>query len=309
MDEVSRPLRFVPPGHMVEITLRTIQGRLLMRPSRTATQTIAGCIGRAQRLYDVEIHAIVAMGNHMHLLISPRDCEQMARFMSHVGSNVARKIGRLVGWHERFWGRRYRAITVSNEEEAQIGRLRYLLAHGSKEGLVHSPIDWPGVHTARPLVDGSMTIEGIWYDGTAAYRGGASGKQRPANAYEEREVIHLSPIPCWSHLAPDSYRRRVTELVKSIEQETVERHRRTETAPTGAAFVLARDPHEKPRAIKRDPAPSFHVASKKALLLLRAAYASFVIAYRAATDRLRRGEWPVHFPRGCFPPALPFVPG
>jgi hypothetical protein len=32
--------------------------------------------------------------------------------------------GRLTGWKEKIFGRRYRAIVVSNEEEAQIARLR-----------------------------------------------------------------------------------------------------------------------------------------------------------------------------------------
>lgn len=306
---MPRSIRFTPPGHLVEITLRTMQGRLLLRPTRATARTIAGVIGRAQRRSAMEIHAVVAMGNHLHLLIRPRDAQQMASFMNHVGSNVARKVGKLVGWREKFWGRRYRAIVVSDEEEAQVARLRYLLAHGAKEGFVLSPSDWPGLHAARPLVDGSMTIDGIWHDATAAYRDRAVGIEKPSSAYDEPETIHLSPLPCWAHLSSSVSRSRVAEMVEDIEHETTERHRRAETAPTGAHFVLACDPHEKPRTVKRSPAPMFHAASKKAWSLLRDAYARFVVAYREAAERLRRDESPVSFPSGCFPPALPFVPG
>jgi hypothetical protein len=38
------------------------------------------------------------------------------------------------------------AIVVSDEEAAQVGRLRYILAHGVKENLVERVLDWPGVH-------------------------------------------------------------------------------------------------------------------------------------------------------------------
>lgn len=42
---------------------------------------------------------------------------------------------------------------------------------------------------------------------------------------------------------------------------------------------------------------------------LRGAYAWFVAAYLAAAEKLRAGVRDVVFPRGSFPPALPFVSG
>jgi hypothetical protein len=38
-------------------------------------------------------------------------------------------------------------------------------------------------------------------------------------------------------------------------------------------------------------------------------FALFVAAYRTAADKLKRGDPHPGFPRGCFPPALPFVGG
>ena len=56
--------------------------------------------------------------------------------MGYFNSNLAREAGRLVDWREKFWSRRYRAIVVSGEEGAQRERLKYVLSHGAKEGLV-----------------------------------------------------------------------------------------------------------------------------------------------------------------------------
>jgi len=140
---MPRRLRFVPPGSLVEVTCRTVQGRLLLRPSPILRDLTLGVLARAARLYPVEIHAFAFLSNHYHLLMTVPDAERLARFMNYLNSNLAREAGRLIRWREKFWGRRYQAILVSDEDAAQIERLRYVLSHGAKEGLVASPLDWP----------------------------------------------------------------------------------------------------------------------------------------------------------------------
>lgn len=293
---------------MVETTLRTVHGRSLLRPTRATSRTIAGVIARAQALHGMEIHAVVAMGNHLHLLLSPRDAEQLARFMQHVASNVARKVGELVGWREKFWGRRYRAIVISDEESAHIARLRYLLAHGAKEGFVFDPIDWPGLNATKALTDGSMQIEGTWFNATAVYRDRVKGLRKPREHYDEKQVMHLAPLPCWRGLPPEQMRQNVNELLDDIRSEVREQHAAAGTAPVGFAGMLAQHPHEAARRPKRSPAPAFHAATRAARQQLKRAYARFLAAYREASIRLRQGEASVTFPSGCFPPAGPFVP-
>jgi hypothetical protein len=61
---MSRPLRFVPENSLVEITTRTFQGRLLLRPSPELTDIILGIIGKAQVLYGMTIHAFVFLSTH-----------------------------------------------------------------------------------------------------------------------------------------------------------------------------------------------------------------------------------------------------
>ena len=60
---MPRPLRYVPPGAMVEVTLRTVHGRFLLRPSRALNELVAGVVGRAQRRYGMRIHALVVLSN------------------------------------------------------------------------------------------------------------------------------------------------------------------------------------------------------------------------------------------------------
>jgi hypothetical protein len=56
--------------------------------------------------------------------------------MGYFSGKLAKEVGRLTGWTQKIFGRRYQAIVVSDEEAAQLERLRYGLAHGCKEGLV-----------------------------------------------------------------------------------------------------------------------------------------------------------------------------
>jgi hypothetical protein len=74
---MPRPLRFIPEHSLVEITTRTLQGRLLLKPSPELTDIILGIIGKAQALYGMTIHAFVFMSTHAHFLLSPASAGQL----------------------------------------------------------------------------------------------------------------------------------------------------------------------------------------------------------------------------------------
>jgi REP element-mobilizing transposase RayT len=303
---MSRQIRFIPEGGaLVEVTCRTLQSRFLLLPGDESNALIRGVLARAARLYQVGVCAGVFLSNHYHLLVRVRDAQQLARFMNYLNSNLAREAGRLADWRERFWSRRYQAILVSNEEAAQIERLRYLLAHGCKEGLVARPQDWPGVHCVEALLTGAL-IEGLWYDRTREYAARRRGKTFIPSQYATTESLALEPLPCWSHLPEDLQRGRVAELVEAIEEETSTTRG---IRPPGPAAVLAQHPHDRPFRTKKGPAPLVHAASRAARREIHDAYAWFLAAFREAAENLRAGDLGARFPLGSFPPGRPFVSG
>jgi hypothetical protein len=83
----------------------------------------------------------------------------------------------------------------------------------------------------------------------------------------------------------------------------------TGSKPLGAAAILSKNPHHRPKTQKRSPAPLFHAFSAAARRELWEAYRLFVAAFRQAADKLRAGDRDAVFPLGSFPPALPFVGG
>ena len=291
---------------MVEVTCRTIQGRFLLKPSSELRSIIVGVLARAQRLYLVEIHAFVFLSNHYHLLMSVENTRQMARFMNYVNSNLAREAGRLHQWNEKFWGRRYQAIVVSEEEVAQVNRLRYLLSHGCKEGLVSRPEDWPGAQCVEALLSGKE-LEGLWFDRTRECAARIGGDRPVRLRFVTQETVLLSPLPCWKHLSEDSYRKHIQSLVKEIVTETAMHHERNGTRPLGARAISEQHPKDRPAKLKKALAPSFHAATRKARGELEEAYRWFLRSYRRAARLLAAGDRRARFPEGSFPPPLPFV--
>jgi REP-associated tyrosine transposase len=300
---MGRTLRFIPPGSLVEVTCRTIQGRLLLRPSRDLNEIALGILARAARLHGVGVVAFVFLSNHCHLLLTADDAKQLASFMNYLNGNLAREAGRLHAWREKFWGRRYRAIVVSEEEATQVGRLRYLLAQGCKEGLVRSPKDWPGASSTDCLISGDP-IRGLWFNRTEESK--ARRRSRPGK-YDHAtvETLGLTALPAWKQLPTLERQGRVSDLVATIESETRAQLKATGRSPMGRGRILRMHPHELPAAHDRRPAPRFHASTRSARERMKAAYREFESAFRQAAEALKCGLDP-HFPAGSFPPGLPF---
>lgn len=298
---MGRRLRYLPPDcHLVEVTNRTVQRRMLMAPSKQLRKITLGALGRAQRRYGVEIHAFVFLSNHYHLLVSVEDVRQLSAFVGYFESKLAKEIGRLTGWRDKIWARRYQDTPISNETAAQVARLHYILSNGVKEHLVAHPCDWPGASSARALLEGKP-LRGIWYDRTAEYNARMSKKSfRPAD-FATEEVVELTPLPCWRDEREETRRERVHEMITAIVASA-------QVDPNRMRKVLRGvQPTDRPRPAKRTPAPWFHCASRAVRRQLMRAYSEFLGAYRDAAEALKRGELTAPFPDGCFPPPRSFV--
>ncbi len=304
---MGRPLRWTPPGGLVEVTCRTIQGRALLRPSRELNRRILGVVGRAQRRESMEMHAIVVLSTHYHLLLSPKEPGQLVRFMRFVQTNIAKEAGDLHEWTGPFWARRYRHIPVSDETEAQVSRLRYVLENSVKEDLVARLRDWPGVHSAQAMLEGRL-LEGIWYNRTALYEARLRGERVALEDFAETESVTLSPLPCWRGLPDDEVKELLGNLIDTIERDNDARRRADGQEVLGIKAICRRPPHERPEKLARSPAPRFHAATRDGWRRLGDAYRAFAAAFRDAAELLRQGVADVRFPAGSFPPGMPYVP-
>ncbi len=237
------------------------------------------------------------MSNHYHLLMSIPDAQRMANFVGYLNSNVARELGRMHDWTDRFWSKRYQAIIVSDEEPAHESRMKYILSQGVKEGLVSHPARWPGTQSTQTLLKKQTVLTGHWRNRTREFHALASNQK--GLVFRSVERIHLTPLPCWADRSAGWISKRVQELIELVQQECTD---------ISVGNLPNPSPTQRPAKLKRSPAPLFHCTTKVARKLLYEAYCWFVTAYREASRQLKAGNLLVAFPEGSFPPPRPFVP-
>ncbi|MCP4686022.1 MAG: hypothetical protein GY867_11355 [bacterium] len=98
---MSRSPRFLPKnqdGVLVEVSCRTVNAWALLRPSAELSDVTVGVLGRSLEISPVELVAVSFMSNHWHGLLVAEDQQQLSRFMQHFQGNLAREVGRIVGW-------------------------------------------------------------------------------------------------------------------------------------------------------------------------------------------------------------------
>ncbi|EPX59553.1 hypothetical protein D187_002714 [Cystobacter fuscus DSM 2262] len=298
------PLRMFQEEGFYFVTSRCFQGRFLLRPSQEVNEVVGGVLARAvqQSAGTVRLHAFTFASNHFHLLVWARGAA-LASFMQYLRANLSRKVGRLVDWSGSFWERRYSAEPVL-DDAALVGRLRYVLAHGVKEGLVERSAEWPGL-TCLPQLLGPAKRLFQWFNWTKRWsrRGSedmAAGERRFAEEWAEPVELEVAPLPCWEGLREEERQRAVRRLVEQVEAEA----RARGTPVLGAGAVRAQHPHHRPEQLKRSPRPLGHASTHQALKELREQYRSFVAVFQEAAARWRRGNFSVSFPRYSFPPRV-----
>ena len=91
--------------------------------------------------------------------------------------------------------------------QAQIARLKYVLAAGVKELLADRVADWPGIHSATALLTGEPLV-GRWLNRTkeCAARHLCGEEDVEAMGYATEERLVLSPLPCRAYLPGAEYR-------------------------------------------------------------------------------------------------------
>lgn len=288
---VGHPLRWYLPQTVYEVTTRTVQERYLLRPGEVERDIVLGVIGRGLMIYaEVMLHAFVYLSNHMHMLLSSKDPSQLAPFIGFVNGFVARRIGRHHGWDGPFWAKRARVIPVLDDESTE-GRLRYILAHGVKEGLVATPEAWPGASSTPALV--GETLRGHWPLRRASSPATRSRGSRDVGAYD----VPITPLPAWSRLSPAERIERARALCASI-AEDYKTHR--DAPVVGVAKVLAMSPADRPAEPARRPAPRCHASTPELRTAFRRAYGAFTEAYRVAAAMALENDFIKY--RGGFPP-------
>ena len=294
-----RPIRLFEEDKLYFITNRTIQGRLLLRPSPLINKTIGAILARGLNLYSVRLYAFVFTSNHFHIILSghPR---AIARFMSHLQSNIARQVGAMIDWRAKFWGRRYSAEPIL-DNDALVGRLQYIFEHGPKEGLVQTAQKWPGLTCIPELTRGKQrTFK--WFHKSRYQLACLHRKNVNRKDFEEELPLTLTPFPHWEHLSKLQRQNLARETLDAANHSA--RVKRDGKPPLGLKKVLAQHPHTRPKHSKRSKRPWCHTTCPQLRKAFKKQYREFLQYYWEASELYIKGVYNAAFPPGTFKPPI-----
>ena len=298
---MSQPLRMFEPDRIYFVTNRTMQGRLLMRPSKDINNTIGGILAKGQQKYNIEIFAFVFTSNHFHLMLRAPE-GQLSDFLMYIESNIARKVGKKVDWHGKFWERRFSAEPVL-DDDAMINRMIYVFSHGVKEGLVASPKEWPGLTCFAEAIEGVKRYF-PWHNWSALSKARKKRQRVTRDHFVEFHSIKINPIPHLKHLDVKEYRKRLKKILEQAHAYGQERHGTKYFL--GKQTILEQHPHSRPKTVKRSSRPLCHATCPVLRQTFRETYKAFHNAYKEASAAFRSGQWDTEFPLYSFKPPVPY---
>ena len=202
-------------------------------------------------------------------------------------------------WRGRFWERRYSAEPILDEAALERS-VRYVVAHGVKEGLVARTEDWEGLHCAVQLRDEQPRVF-RWFDWTKRWNArrteGEKGNSRWATKFSEPVTLSLVPLPQWERLGSADRRARVARLVGEVEKKHACKR------VVGMKAVKRQLPILRPWR-KQSPRPACHATGHYAEAQFRWEYAVFLGAYHQASRDWCQGMTDVESPSATFYPGL-----
>ncbi len=310
------PLQFVPdsakkwtdakgrPIAIAEVTIRTVMGMFLLKPTAQNRDLILGVLGRAQAVYDFELYNYAFLSNHGSYLLGVRSSEHLSQIKCYLHSNIARELGRRpeCKWDGKFYGRPSRSIVVLTDADV-LDRMRYICANGTKENLVTEPRRWPGAHAAQALCSGRDDT-GTWVDRTAtslAARKHTDKRRKPA-VVEKTYTVKLSKVPPLAHLSDEDYAEYMKAMCNEISSDAAKERKQTGKTVLGIKAIMRFTPTHTPKEQILTPAPRVHCHDPAMRRAFIADYRAFEEAYRLANLALRQGLEGFDFPHGGHPP-------
>lgn len=300
--------RYIEGSIPYHVMSKTIRGALALKPSVELTQMLIGVLARAKSNWpSIQLFAVTVLSNHFHMMLQgpPKDFSSFVGFFKR---ETSRRLGQMYGESGPLWHSRYRHTALPTAQ-AQLGCLRYILENSVKEDLVERCGDWPGVHSATALTQGTP-LRGRWFDATAFGRAKHRGKGPDRSEFWVDEELHLDAIPAWSQLSIDARLKKAKKMVDAIDQAASTRRSTTGARVLGAREVLA----QRRTQTRMPPKPSWYSVrrrcmcawvdfSEAAVQQFVARYRRFQSQFRLASDCLFAGLGEEPFPIGAWKPA------
>lgn len=280
------------------LTRRTTQRQFWIRPDPLIVTNILYVLGYLQRKYALDYHAVVALANHLHLLLTDRLGDQVQPFHREFFSLLARSLNCYWQREENFWNsNKPSCVLVAPSVEDFVDKAAYLRVNPVESGLVSHAKKWPGLNILPNGPGKTILIvkrPPFFYD-------------PEGNMPEEVEVTFT--LPDLEGTSREELLLKLRQEVNDREQDIRDRFRKKGRTFLGAKRIRRVSPSASPTTRERKFRLNPHVACKNPVLRGR------VLAWRKqrqqrydeCRDALLSGESDVTLPEGAY--TLHFIYG
>jgi len=140
--------RQILPGSTYLISRRCLERRFFLRPDNYVTQAFLYCLAYAAATFDIDVHAFVALSDHIHLVVTDPN-SVLPDFMQCLDLLVAKTVNAYRGRWECLWTPgSYSAVELETPDDV-LAKFVYVLANPVRAGLVSHAKDWKGATSVR----------------------------------------------------------------------------------------------------------------------------------------------------------------
>jgi putative transposase len=291
----------VMPNLTYLCTRRTEGGQMRFKPhinEETGVDEVANiigyCLALAQQKYDMDIHGLVAMSNHLHYQLTDTKANLPA-FFHHVHRNIANCINDLQNTKGPVWSRHKPGKSILVKTNDIMRNLTYIMCNPVEAGLVPEQSEYISLVTKpEDFEDG-----GTEYEFTRPnYFFSSKGKM------PEKIKLKITIPPGTHEGEPEKFVNNLKDRV--TQRQVAIKERRGNRPFLGNEAILKLDPFSVPKNGVEDG--GFNPMIICLDTVMRIAYACFLKnwrkAYREALRAYRAGDKQVVFPYGTYKMAL-----
>lgn len=150
-------------GDLYLITRRTNGRRFFLKPTKRRTKRVEYCLAVAAKRYGVQVHAVVVMSNHWHVVATDPHGE-LPEFLRDAHSWIAKCINAITPRWENLWSSEQTSLVRSEGDDNVVERIIYTMANPVSAGLVAHGKSWPGLRTRWPKVRKRVTRPDFFRD-------------------------------------------------------------------------------------------------------------------------------------------------
>jgi REP element-mobilizing transposase RayT len=250
-------------------------------------QIVLYVLAAAARRYNVRIHVLCVLSNHLHIVLTDPDAK-LPRFEQYMDSLVGRAMNAFLGrWESFFSPSSYSAVALVTPD-AIVEKAAYVLANPAAADLVRHGREWPGLWSAPESIGGAPLVVArpkVFF--------------RANGNMPESAELQLTPPPGFS---AEEFRARLVAALAHAEDDAQRERASQGRKVLGAAAVRAQDPYSRPASFEPRRQLNPHVAARDKWKRIQALTRrkTFLRQYREALADWRAGARDAMFPAGTY---------